>query len=647
MWVTDFGLARIDDDRGLTGSGDLVGTLRFTPPEQFQGLSDERSDVYSLGMTLYELCTLERTYTANDRWELMRKVLNESPVPPRLLNPSIPRDLETIILKSISRERENRYQSASEQLADLRNFIDDRPVNARRLKIWERGWRWCDRNRLDAALIGFAIAMLLLFSASTTMAYMRESRLHREADETAVFTRASLDRIYDFYLPDWTTSSTVSAHGSISVSSASAQMLEELIEIYEGIASQSKGSEKEHTLQSTAAMRRVGVMYHRLGRFEKSRTTYGKAKQRLESYGNGQADPEVQLELARVLNEMGGVAYSERNFPVAYQYHQQAIPILDRIPKVPENQQQTPFQFEIARALYLAGRRPSGLDGGVVAYTRLSEELEPTGVSNENRISLIQRAVQVLSGIVNRDPGHHPSQHLLALAYREQSDGYVSSDGEPDQATALAIERLEKLVDMKPNHPAYLYSLCRTLQWLKLDNDATVNVANMAVDRYHRSIQIAEQLIEQHPDEWIYVTAKVAGHYQMARALRIAGRMEEGLASGDVAIEYAEQLSADHPDSDLFRYLVGSTYRKRGDMLRGSDEPELALAAYDKAATELSKLLEHPPKWEVIVQRTLHRVAKHQSELLAAFGKQKESRQAEKRANEFSDRWRSLLQNSN
>src|SRR5262249_39735634 len=118
LWVTDFGLARLHDDAGLTVSGDLVGTRRYMSPEQAAGrrdLIDRRTDLDSLGATLYELATLRPVYEGGDRQELLRQILHDD-APPRR-DRALPIDLETILIKALSRDPASRYQSARE-LAD-------------------------------------------------------------------------------------------------------------------------------------------------------------------------------------------------------------------------------------------------------------------------------------------------------------------------------------------------------------------------------------------------------------------------------------------------------------------------------------------------------------------------------------------------
>jgi WD40 repeat protein len=163
VWVTDFGLAKATSDGDdLTHTGDIVGTLRYMAPERFNGQGDLRSDVYSLGLTLYEMLALRPAFDKADRNKLIRQVMHDEPVRPRKLNPRVPRDLETVVLKAIARDPAHRYQTPAEMAADLRRFVEDRPVRARRVSEAERLWRWCRRNPLPASLL---VGIVLVFLA--------------------------------------------------------------------------------------------------------------------------------------------------------------------------------------------------------------------------------------------------------------------------------------------------------------------------------------------------------------------------------------------------------------------------------------------------------------------------------------------------
>jgi serine/threonine protein kinase len=205
VWVTDFGLAKAASDGGdLTHTGDIVGTIRYMAPERFDGRADARSDLYSLGLTLYELLLLRPAFTATDRSKLMHQVMHEEPVPPRQLDPEIPRDLETIVLKAMARESGHRYASAAELAADLQRFVEDRPIRARRVSVPERLWRWCRRNPVVASLLAAVVMALLSFMAATfqltatnrelAAANERERREHAEADAHRQKARRNLYR---------------------------------------------------------------------------------------------------------------------------------------------------------------------------------------------------------------------------------------------------------------------------------------------------------------------------------------------------------------------------------------------------------------------------------------------------------------------
>lgn len=181
-WVTDFGLARVQDRPEITLTGDLVGTLRYMSPEQALAqrmIVDHRTDIYSLGVTLYELLTLQPAFTSNDRHELHRQIAFEEPRPMRQLNRAVPVELETVILKAIAKNPLERYATAQDLADDLQRFLDDRPVIARRPGVTQRLFKWSRRHR---QVVRFVLALLLVAAIGGPIIALHETSLRQTAE---------------------------------------------------------------------------------------------------------------------------------------------------------------------------------------------------------------------------------------------------------------------------------------------------------------------------------------------------------------------------------------------------------------------------------------------------------------------------------
>jgi serine/threonine protein kinase/WD40 repeat protein/tetratricopeptide (TPR) repeat protein len=171
IWITDFGLAKFEDGDDLSHSHDLVGTLRFMAPERFHGVSDPRCDLYALGATLYEMLTLRPCFSALSHAQLIRRIEHEPPVPPRQFERGIPADLETIMLKALAKAPGDRFQNAEDMGAELRRYVENRPIRSRPIPAYQRFWRWCARNPgLAAASITAAAATITLAIVSSVAA---------------------------------------------------------------------------------------------------------------------------------------------------------------------------------------------------------------------------------------------------------------------------------------------------------------------------------------------------------------------------------------------------------------------------------------------------------------------------------------------
>jgi WD40 repeat protein/serine/threonine protein kinase len=161
LWITDFGLAKADDSDDLTRTGDIVGTVRYMASERFRGKADGRSDIYALAVTLYELLALRPPFSGHDQAELIGQITERTPQPLHELIPEVPRDLETIVAKGMARDPELRYPTATALADDLRAFLENRPIQARRASTAEQLRQWCRRNPLVASLAALTGAALL------------------------------------------------------------------------------------------------------------------------------------------------------------------------------------------------------------------------------------------------------------------------------------------------------------------------------------------------------------------------------------------------------------------------------------------------------------------------------------------------------
>src|SRR5262245_27409187 len=150
-------------------TGDLIGTLRYMSPEQALAkrvIVDHRTDIYSLGATLYELLAHEPAHSGKDRQELLRQIAFEDPPSPRKTNKSIPLELETIVLKAMEKNPADRYGTAQDMANDLRRFLDDQPIRARRPTVQHRVAKWGRRHR---GIVRVAVVLLMLTTILTSI----------------------------------------------------------------------------------------------------------------------------------------------------------------------------------------------------------------------------------------------------------------------------------------------------------------------------------------------------------------------------------------------------------------------------------------------------------------------------------------------
>jgi serine/threonine protein kinase len=373
VYLTDFGLARALHAENVTQPGDITGTLRYVPPERFAGKVGESGDIYSLGLTLYELLALQPAYADGDRSELIRRITQQEPRPLRKIDPRICRDLETIVHKATAHDPQHRYPTAAALADDLRRFLEDRPVQARRIGPAERLWRWTRRNPAVASLALSSMLLLLAVAIVANVGYVRtrralqgEARQRLRAEAVSTLAQEALDRIFDRLGPvralqvsplsiQGSDNTTVEVPLQPALSRETAALLAEMLPFYDRLAEQA-GDDVPLRLRAADANHRLGDIHQRLGQYTQAAAAYHKA---IDLYEPQDGHPPITegaiLPLAQVYNELGRLYRTTRQMDEARQSHLQALRILQ--PGSAEPKDDPSLCYETARTLYFLGAR--------------------------------------------------------------------------------------------------------------------------------------------------------------------------------------------------------------------------------------------------------------------------------------------------
>ncbi|MCP4189175.1 MAG: serine/threonine protein kinase [Planctomycetaceae bacterium] len=554
VWVADFGLAKAVEQDDVTWTGDIVGTLSYMAPERFHGDCDERSDIYGLGLTLYELLTFERAFEGRDRVALMHRVAHEILPSPRRRNPGIPRDLETIVMKAAARDPIDRYQSAGDLATDLQCFIDDRPIKARRVNVAEQLLRWCRRNRAVASLTATVAALLVIVSIITTSGYLRESAQRYRAESSERMALEALDKIYSQFAPgplQLPASQTTEAdtrdligddseneealmavQTQLPLSKDVAKLLDNLLLFYDQLSSQA-GNDQNVLFKTIKAHRRVADIKSRLGDFEDAKARYQRAITR--SQGFKKNTQETAIELARVHNGLGSVLVATRDQKQAVKAHEQALDLLNNQATFPES------KYELARTLYLLHE----------SQQRPWWQRKRNDDTNQLTMQPLEEAIDLLDGLLINQPDVSEYRFLMAKCYRAVAEAKQNDVSDADGQT---IQQLESLVQRYPDIPDYRYELAdayavtdsRSLRW---NRDYSPRRLSLANQRLERALEVSSNIDASHPNILQYVTLANRLHYTMAIVKHAQNEKEQARQHLDAAIARQERILQAQPDS--------------------------------------------------------------------------------------------------
>ncbi len=290
--VTDFGLAR-KGDASLTATGAILGTPSYMAPEQAEGRKDvgPAADVYALGAVLYECLTGRPPFRAASALETIHQVLKDEPVPPSRFTPKLPRDLETVALKCLNKDRRKRYATAGAMADDLTRYLNGEPILARPVSAVDRGWRWVKRNPLLAAVVigGPAlltgttvvvlVALLMTAAANVKLAAERQNAENQkvEAERQRELAHTRLEKAIEAVDKMLTRVGSERWATNPALQEDRRQVLEDAVAFYTGFAAEDS-TDPQVRREAAKAHARVAGVYLMLGDLEKTVTSAREAQ---------------------------------------------------------------------------------------------------------------------------------------------------------------------------------------------------------------------------------------------------------------------------------------------------------------------------------------------------------------------------------
>lgn len=330
IWVADFGLARCRGVGNLTAQGNVMGTARYMSPEQVTGRSqaiDHRTDIYSLGITLYELLTLQPAFVAKSREALLKSVECDAPLAPRKLNPSISVDLETIIFKAIAKSKDERYATAGEFAEDLRRFLDGRPTIARRPTAVDRAFKWALRRRRAVCAAAIVLFVAMAGLATSTFLISQQSAQKELARQEAMWHLSQANEVVDRF-------GGLAAEGLPGSDPLRVKLLREVERYYLDFIQYAQ-SDNELKYELAKVQFSLSALYARFGDASQAENSYTKAiaifeKLRKENVG----DDRIQADLALCFHNLAALCKSQGRSPEAFTYYRQAIQLQEPLLQV-------------------------------------------------------------------------------------------------------------------------------------------------------------------------------------------------------------------------------------------------------------------------------------------------------------------------
>jgi serine/threonine protein kinase/Tfp pilus assembly protein PilF len=596
LWVTDFGLARLQSDNGLTITGDLLGTLRYMSPEQALGnrvLVDARTDVYSLGVTLYELVALQPSFEGRDRQELLRRIADEEPRSPRKLNGLVPREFETIILKAMAKEPASRYQTAQELADDLGRFLEDKPIRARRLSLLERAAKWSRRHKpllgsaivvLVMAVISLAIATALVWSerTRTESAYQAEAAQRKLLAINLDLALKVLDEIY----VDMAEKHLRSRPG---IAPEDEKLLRKALAFYEQFAAQNDPNQGAQ-FAAASAHGRVGDILGSLGDHAKAKEEFDRAIAGLVRVSKESPGvPSNEYRLAEVYGSVSSLLSQTGRPREAMGVGREASAILQKlVDKFPGE----------ARYRYGLALNHLGL-GSLLKDAGLPRESAEAG----------RHAISILEHLVEEHPQEATYGKSLSHAYNVLGV-WAWTAGRNREAADAYRKALAVLVGLGGDNPS-ASSDRESLAALYHNLSVVLGPAEMALkeDYVRRAIRLREQLAIDLPNVPEHQNWLANGYDKLGLLLNQQGQRQRADQASLRALEIREALAQRFPEVPSYQATLGMALHNRALILKEPGELAEARRLFERAILqERAALKSNPanPVWRQWLRNHYH-----------------------------------------
>jgi tetratricopeptide (TPR) repeat protein len=492
LWVTDFGLAKALESEGLTHSGDLLGTLQYMAPEQFAGTYDVRSEVYALGVTLYELLVLQPAFAGRTRSELMEAIRARRPEPLRRVCPELPEDLVVVVERAMAKDPGDRYADAGALAADLQAFLDDRPIAARRQSAFALVRRWCRHNRALASLAASTVLAVVGAGVTGWVAYVTTADALRRAHASATGEAAASQRaeknlqlslaafadVFDVLVgrdpllaleedPD-TGEQTVVARTVVTPGDAA--LLQRMLAFYDQFAHEN-GPNASLRVETARAWRRVGAIQVRLGDLDAAEAAYQESLTRYRDV----TDRPVVREIAALHVEFGRLLLRRERPRDAAQRFRLALQLLDGDPAGGSRtgrRERVEAHWLLARTAEMRGNGgpggPVGAGGGPGGRPGDERGRDPERHRAEARQELAA-AQELLAGLLQEEPADPELRAmearclLLSTRLRRGDAPAAGADDEREADRRRGLAILRELVAADPAADEYRFELCEAL----------------------------------------------------------------------------------------------------------------------------------------------------------------------------------------